>query len=246
MTRSRQCIRGARLAGCVLLAAVGCGTSLSRLDLTTVHVSAQTGDYGGYVLLAWQAGSDACPTLSSSTTVLLVGLRLQPVVLGGKRWTPPDDMPALPHRRCIGEARFKGPVPPIDGRTSRVEISDSVKKVVVEIDQLRAPTDCRLVHPPDKPLIRGTRAEMECTPAVFDVSAARVAFGKAKYENVPKDVSDRRGNTFSFLVADDWHGPGVLTVNVEFRAPVRTCQNVPECVASGRHLVDKTIAVVVE
>jgi hypothetical protein len=70
---------------------------------------------------------------------------LEPEFLGGKHWTTSDGMPALPYRRCIREARFKGSLPIPEGAPkSRIELSGGGKTITVEVDALRAATRCWL------------------------------------------------------------------------------------------------------
>src|SRR5258708_6397138 len=89
----------------IALMASACGASLSDLDITDVDVSAGEGPFGAYLLLAWAPLADgSCPSLASSTTASADDVRLRPELLGGKRWTTGDGMPALPYRRCIREA----------------------------------------------------------------------------------------------------------------------------------------------
>jgi hypothetical protein len=233
------------LALVALGAASACGAPLSELDVTTVHVSANQGEYGGYVLVAWQPPKDgSCPSLSARTRVTLDGVRLTPEVLGGRRWDIADGMPALPYRRCAREARFKGPLPVPDGAPkSRVELSDGKKTVVVEVEALRAATRCRLLPPHQEVLVRGQRASLECAPSAFRIARATAAFGPTQYRNQPSGPVEPTGDGFGFTVPDHWSGAGLLTVDVEFAAPVLLCQNTASCVAAGRKILYQTFDV---
>ncbi len=221
------------------------GAPLSELDITTVHVSANEGDYGAYVLIGWAPPKDgACPALAAGTRVTVDGVQLDPEFLGGKHWTTSDGMPALPYRRCIREARFKGSLPIPEGAPkSRIELSGGGKTITVEVDALRAATRCWLLPPHQKILVRGQRVSLECAPSAFRITRASAAFGPTKYQNRPSDTVEREGNRFSFIVPKDWSGKGLLTVDVEFEAPVLRCQNAAACEATGRKIMSQTFDV---
>jgi len=228
-----------------LLTTSGCGAQLSQLDVTTVHVSANEGEYGGYVLIAWAPLKDgSCPALARDTRVTMDGVPLDPEFLGGKHWQWSDTLPQLPYRRCIREARFKGPLPIPEGTPrTRVEVSDGKKLITLEVEALRAATRCRLLPPHQEILVRGERVTLECEPSAFTVKRASAAFGPAKHLGRESQTVERAGNRFSFLVPEDWSGKGVLKVDVEFEAPVLLCQNALACEATGRRIMGQTFDV---
>ena len=158
-----------------------------------------------------------------------------------------DGMPELPYRRCIREARFKGPLPIPEGAPkSRIEVSGGGKTITVEVDALRAATRCWLLPPHEKILVRGQRVSLGCEPSAFRIKSASVTFGPTNYETRLRDAVERKGNRFSFIVPKDWSGKGLLTVDVEFEAPVLLCQNAAACEATGRKIMNQTFDVEVQ